>query len=176
MTTQFTISTALPENAKEIQEVSRQSWLVTYPDKDSGITVEDIEERLKDALSQERIDRRAAQIAKSNETEKYFIAKEGEKIVGFCHVVIYPNVNQLHAIYVLPEYTGKGIGTLLWNESLNFFDKTKDTIVHVAVYNKNAINFYKKVGFVDTGKIFSEDRFKMKSGSVIVQTEMVRKA
>jgi ribosomal protein S18 acetylase RimI-like enzyme len=101
--------------------------------------------------------------------------KEGDKVVGVCRVVNHPDKNQLQAIYVLPEYQGRGVGRMLWEEAQKYFDIEKDTIVHVADYNEKAIGFYKKVGFVDTGKRFSEERYKMKSGAIISEMEMVIK-
>jgi ribosomal protein S18 acetylase RimI-like enzyme len=46
----------------------------------------------------------------------------------------------------------------------------------LAVYNDRAKAFYKKLGFVDTGKRFIDERFRNKSGSIAPQMEMVLKA
>jgi ribosomal protein S18 acetylase RimI-like enzyme len=75
-------------------------------------------------------------------------------------------------IYVLPEYQGKGIGKLLWNELSKYLDINKETFVEVATYNENAIKFYEKLGFVDTNKRFTDERFRMRSGGIIPQMEM----
>ena len=42
----------------------------------------------------------------------------------------------------------------------------------MATYNQKAIDFYKKLGFEETGKNFSQERFRMKSGSIIPETEL----
>lgn len=63
---------------------------------------------------------------------------------------------------------------MFWEKCLSFLDKNKETIVQVATYNEKAISFYKKLGFVDTGKRFTEERFVMPiSGSKIPEMEMV---
>ena len=85
------------------------------------------------------------------------------------------NNNQLRTIYVLPEFQGKGIGKMLWNEVKKFCDPTKDIIVQVVTYNQNTIEFYKKLGFIDNGKRFSND-WRMKSGITMPEMEMVIKA
>jgi ribosomal protein S18 acetylase RimI-like enzyme len=83
--------------------------------------------------------------------------------------------NQLRTIYVLPEYHRSGIGTMLWNAVKDFIDESKDTIVQVADYNQQAINFYEKLGFVDTGKRWKDERWKMRSGAYIPEMEMILK-
>jgi ribosomal protein S18 acetylase RimI-like enzyme len=78
----------------------------------------------------------------------------------------------LQAIYVLPEYQGRGVGKALWNEIRKNFDPKRKTIVNVAIYNIKAISFYEKLGFKDTGKRWQDETFKMKSGSRIPEMEM----
>lgn len=61
-------------------------------------------------------------------------------------------------------------------EAQQYLDPAKNIIVQVATYNTNAIAFYERFGFVDTGKRWSDERFRMKSGAVIPELEMLRKA
>jgi ribosomal protein S18 acetylase RimI-like enzyme len=89
--------------------------------------------------------------------------------------VKYPDKNNLQAIYVLPGHQGKGIGSNLWAEALKFFDSTKDTTVEVVEYNSNAIDFYKRLGFEETGKKLANERLRMKSGSILPEIELVIK-
>lgn len=77
---------------------------------------------------------------------------------------------------MLPEFQGLGIGKMLWKKANEFLDPKKDTFVQVADYTENAINFYKKIGFVETGKRIENESQKFKSGAVISQIEMVKKA
>ena len=83
-------------------------------------------------------------------------------------------------ISIAKKYRGKGYGSMLMDEVLNeakkHFDKTKDTIVQMADYNHKAINFYTKLGFTDTGKRWSDEKLKMKSGAVIPEMEMIIKS
>lgn len=154
-------------------EVQHKAWLATYPNEKLGITVEDIEERYKNAYVGERLERRKKIIENPEPNEKVLVAKDGNKVVGMCYGDIQENRNQLRAIYILPEYHGKGIGTKLWQALLPFFDKNKDIYVEVVDYNEKAISFYKKLGFVDTGKRFQEERFRMKSGALFTEMEML---
>lgn len=76
----------------------------------------------------------------------------------------------------MPEFQNKGIGTMLWSKAMEFLDPQKDTVVQVADYTQNAINFYTKLGFVDTGKRTPQESGRFKSGAIITDMEMVRKA
>jgi ribosomal protein S18 acetylase RimI-like enzyme len=170
------ISDATLEDARGTAEVYYKTWLATYPNKEVGVTVDDIEDQFKDSFTEEGLAKQAERIAYAPENVSFFLAKDGGKVVGVCRVVRNPQNNQLKTIYVLPEYQGKGIGRLLWEEAQKHFDAGKDVIVHVATYNTGAIEFYKKLGFKETGKEFSDKKFKMKSGAIIPETELVIKA
>ena len=62
----------------------------------------------------------------------------------------------------------------MWQQVLAEVEDNKNKIiVQVATYNTKAIEFYKKLGFKETGKNFSDERFRMKSGSIIPETELV---
>lgn len=170
------ISPAAPEDARSIREVQYKTWLATYPNKEAGVTVDDIEDRYKDAFTDENIQKRQKRILDKTENENYFVAKIDGKVVGFCFVTKNEGRNQLSAIYILPEFQGKGIGKSLWNSVSAFIYTSKDTFVEVVTYNSQAIEFYKRLGFVDTGRRWSDEIFKMKSGTLLPEMEMVIKA
>ncbi len=172
----ITISKPIKEDAVGVQEVFYRTRLDTYPNDVVGITKEDIETVYKDAFTPESIKRRAEGITTSSSNRLFVVAKEGDKVVGVCSAYIRESFNQLQAIYILPEYQHQGIGQALFTKVLNFFDKEKSIIVHVADYNLNAISFYSKLGFVDTGKRFTEERHTMPvTGTQIPELEMVMK-
>ncbi len=163
------------QDLHDIQEVFFQTWLVTYPNKELGITREDIELQFKDRHSPETLEKRRQGLCNPPKERPFFIAKDGEKVVGVCRVNLHDDKNQLQAIYVLPECQGKGVGYKLWQHAQTFFDPKKPTIVQVATYNEQAINFYKKLGFIDTGKRLTEERHRMPiSNTLIPEMEMVR--
>lgn len=168
------IEPATPEDVKGMQEVFYKTWLATYPNEEVGITVDDIEDKFKDAFTEEILIRRAEQITHLPQGHALFFAKDGDTVVGLCRVIKSETENRLQAIYILPEYQGRGIGTLLWNEAKKVFDENKDIVVAVAEYNQNAINFYTKLGFEDTGKRWKDEKFTMKSGAQIPEMEMVK--
>lgn len=162
------IRDAKPEDVKALQEVFYTTWLTTYPNKEVGILEEDIHEKFKDVFTEEKLSEAAERIKNISNNSKYFVAELDGKIVGICRIFVREEYNQLQAIYVLPEYQQQGIGKMLWKKSLEFFDKHKKSIVQVATYNLKAIEFYKGLGFVDTGKRFSDERFRMPLSKVLI--------
>lgn len=161
-----------PKYIEQMQDVFYKTWLYTYPNKELGITPEDIEYRFKDRLSSEKLQQRREEILNMPASRKYLIALDDEKVIGLCRGEIEENNNRLNAIYILPPYHGKGVGKGLWNELIKFFDPAKDTLVGVATYNAQAIAFYSKLGFRDTGHRFEEERLRMQSGALLPQMEM----
>jgi ribosomal protein S18 acetylase RimI-like enzyme len=168
-----TIQKAKIEDVKEIQDVFYKTWLATYPNKKAGITIEDIEERFKNRFSEKNIRKRETQILDAPENKFFLVAKDRDKVIGACIAVKEADINQLQAIYVLPEYQGRGVGQMFWTKIQEFFARDKRTIVQVADYNDKAIAFYQKLGFVDTGKRFTDEKHKMPvSGDCIPEMEM----
>jgi RimJ/RimL family protein N-acetyltransferase len=55
-------------------------------------------------------------------------------------------------------------------------DASADIYVEVVDFNEQAINFYRKLGFVPTGRTIRDERFRMKSGAIFTEIEMVLKA
>ena len=170
------INKAKPEDAEEINNVYYKTWLDTYPNEEIGITVEDIEDSFKDSFSKEYLDQVREKIMETTGKAMRLVAKKDDLIVGVATMARNEDNNQLRTIYVLPEFQGQGVGKKLWTEAKKFCDPTKDIIVNVAVYSQKTIEFYKNIGFEDTGKRFTDEQFKTKSGAVIPEMEMVIKA
>jgi len=170
------IFSAKPYDVMGMQEVFYNTWLNTYPNKEFNITLEDLKYRYRDIFSETTLEKRKKMILEKNDTELCLVAKNKDKVVGVCYLEKDDKINQLRAIYILPEYQRQGIGNRFWSEMQSFLDMERDIVVDVVVYNKNAIKFYSKLGFVDTGERFSEERFKMRNGSLMPEMRMIIKA
>lgn len=165
------IDKAIPEDALSIQEIFHKTWLATYINSEYGVTAEHINEYFKDAYKPETLEKRKTQIAKMDDSYMIFVARVDGKVVGFVRVMKEKENNRLRAFYILPEFQGKGIGSKLFEKAREFFNPDLYTLVDVASYNIPAINFYKKMGFIDTGK---RAEFKMDNGPIIPEMEMRR--
>lgn len=95
--------------------------------------------------------------ARENPDNKYIAFENGIAVgvVGFLpqarDFVTDKNSGEIVALYVLKEYQNQGIGKALINQALNDIEKSKVTLF-VLKGNENAIEFYKHIGFVFTGK------------------------
>jgi ribosomal protein S18 acetylase RimI-like enzyme len=166
------VSRATPEDVASVQNVLYRVWLTTYPNKALGITVADIEEMYKDRNSEETLARMRERIFSPSEIT--LVAKENDKVVGVCRVIRREDKDVMEAIYVLPEYQRLGIGSAIWREIEKLLPNRK-IIVQVATYNTDAIEFYKRCGFRDTGKRWEEKKFRLRSGTAIPAMEMLAK-
>jgi len=100
----------------------------------------------------------------------YRIAKFGDKTVGYAGSRKHTDFNELFAIYILPEFQGKGIGKKLINKIWEYLWKDKHTIVQVVGYNKNAINFYQKIWFVFEKNL---PDFELVKGKFVPEIQMI---
>lgn len=164
------IRRARPNDALSIIHVLHQTWLSTYPNEEMGITKEKIEESFQESLSKENVKKFASKIALKIPDEMRLVALVDGKIIGIATLIKNKQNNELKTIYVLPEFQGKGVGKMLWEEVRKFCDISKETIVNVATFNLNAIEFYKKLGFVDTGKRIEKGNWRVKTSSFKMPT------
>jgi len=91
----------------------------------------------------------------NNKIEYYFIQENGENI-GFLKVKLqssdeFSNLDncELEKIYILPKYSGKGIGKEAMKKIIHTVREKGKSIFFLCVIdtNENAIAFYKKLGF-----------------------------
>lgn len=164
------------DDAAELQNVLFLTWVATYPNAGMGVTSDDIGCLLKNSLTEEVIEKRKKQISEylNSETHLLLVAEKNKKIVGFCNAVKKHLHNQIQAINILPEYQRLGLGKLFFEQIKIFFHDNRDIIIEVVEYNQNAINFYKKLGFVETGKKIRNEQFRLiRSNMILPEIEMI---
>jgi ribosomal protein S18 acetylase RimI-like enzyme len=172
------IELARPEDAEAIANIQKDTWLNTYPNETIGLTKEDILQKFdgEDGLGMSRrIEWFKRAIESIDDTHTLFVARLNENILGY--IMSSPNNGQqrVGALYVLPETQGKGIGSKLLTEAINWYGREHDTYLHVASYNQNAIKFYERFGFERTGQEFEEPEEAL-NGKTIPETEMILRA
>ena len=87
--------------------------------------------------------------------DNILVAKNKEQVIGF---IGYgkskenTNTGEIFALYVLPEYCGKGIGSKLMQSGLDLLRMYPQVYVWLLKENKKAFRFYQKCGFMPDGK------------------------
>lgn len=137
----------------EFFNVIFKTYIDTYHHPEKGLT----KEMLINNLESKRAEKteKIYQSIKKEDTSKSWIAKNKEnKIVGClgCSKNIEKKVGGF-AIYVLPKYQNKGIGSEMLKEGLKWLSNDmKEISIGVEKFNKNAIELYKKLGFKFTNE------------------------
>ena len=91
---------------------------------------------------------------------KGFVCEIDDIIVGFSIVNFVEN--NVWALFLLPEFEGKGIGKKIHQLMLDeYFSKTKETIWLSTEANSRAETFYKKQGWKNAGFHGNEVKFEM---------------
>lgn len=150
------------EDIKQVQDVAKTSWNFTY----EGIIPGKIQENfLNFAYSDSMMLRRV-------NNSLILVAETGRKIIGFANFTPLKEEGtaELSAIYLNPEYHGKGIGTGLLNEGVRSLNNVRELFINVERDNKIGTTFYRAKGF----KIVSEfdDDF---DGHILKTVRMVLK-
>ena len=136
---EFTIRKIQDEDIQQVQQVAKRSWNATY----EGIIPFAIQESfLNAAYNDEMMKRRI-------ENSFMFVSEVAGKIVGFANFssVKEGGESELGAIYLSPDYQGKGIGTALLAEGIMNLDGVKEVFINVEKENKIGTSFYKAKGF-----------------------------
>ena len=167
------IMKASPADARGLREVQHQTWLATYANEKTKVTPEDIDwyfNNFKKVYSERSLEK-TAQDLETQDGGVALVAKEGEKIVGYAWFLCGEDYNELGAIYILPEYHGRGIGKKLWEQGQIYFDQKKPTVVRLEENNESAKAFYANLGFQDAGKRFPSG-LTFPSGATFNEAEM----
>lgn len=162
----FIIETPVAEDYKQLHYVNKQTWLHTYPNLENNISLEDIESLPWSKFAENW----KTKLTSPEENLYYLVAKTNNSIVGFIGIKELPEFISIGSLYILPDYQSLGIGSGLVHHALEFVSKEKNVVTKVAEYNKNAINFYKKLGFIYLEKISD---FPLLGNKFIPQIKMI---
>lgn len=171
----FRIEDAKPEDVEAMRSIVRDAWVALYPNEKYGVTAEDI--LAIDWYKPEGIERSKKNIIENLDTMRTWVLKDSEnKIVGFCKVEKFAHYGEVDSMYVIPEHKGKGLGKKLMDKAFEWLGSEQDIILKVVSYNSRAIEFYKKMGFKETGKDVTYRGTKLPSGIDIPRIEMIKQA
>ena len=174
----LTIEKATLSDAEAIRSVQRKTWLATYLNAAIGITEQYVANRL-DGVHGELIEPRLERLRKaiSGETSgsAVYVARAGGILAGYVAPTLIGGQKHVGALYVLPEFQGKSIGTGLMQKVVEWHGAADNIFVHVARDNAPAIRFYKRFGFVATEIEIIDDGARNAGIPEIPSVEMVLK-
>lgn len=88
--------------------------------------------------------------------DNILVAKEGDRVIGFVgyggHGPEEPDMGEVFALYVLPEYHGAGVGRQLMDAALEKLAAYPKICLWAVKGNGRAVRFYEKNGFRLTGE------------------------
>ncbi len=150
---QVAIRRAMQADAPIMADIHARSWRAAY---EGIVSPEGIEQAV--ARQPQRWERLLAQ-----QQESYLALVSGVPAglirFGACRDADLPEAGEIYAIYMAPEFMGKGCGAALMRFALETLrNRGFDTIaVWVLRDNKNAGNFYRHFGFLPDGAVQTLD-------------------
>ncbi|MGE9751516.1 GNAT family N-acetyltransferase [Bacillus inaquosorum] len=141
------------EDAKILQEISIETFNDTFKDQNSP---ENMKAYLESAFNSNQLEKEL-----SNMYSQFFLVYFHHEIAGYLKV----NINdaqseemgdeslEIERIYVKSHFQKHGLGKYLLNKAIDIAIERKKKKIWLGVWekNENAIAFYKKIGFVQTG-------------------------
>lgn len=165
------IQKAQKNDAAGILYVHKKTWLDTYPNNESSVSRADIESKIA-TFSQSGWENRIEQ----NDKKQVLVARNDSEIVGFAVGLNEEVQTKIGALYLLQEQQRHGIGTELIIRLFSWMPETKPCRVHVVSYNKPAISFYYKHGFVFEREETEQEWLHFPSGNTMKGTVLKRPA
>ncbi len=87
--------------------------------------------------------------------DNLLVAKDGDRVVGFVGFGAsgdgLPETGEVFALYVLPEYCGRGVGKRLMDAALARLRQYPRVCLWVLKENARAVRFYEKYGYRPDG-------------------------
>lgn len=139
---------------KKLQEISIETFNDTFKDQNSP---DNMKTYLDKAFNDVQLEKELSNVA----SEFYFIYFNDE-IAGYLKVnaeeaqtepMGYESL-EIERIYIRNDFQGKGLGKYLINKAIEIAISRNKKNIWLGVWekNENAIGFYKKIGFVQTGE------------------------
>lgn len=141
------------EDIHMLQRISIETFQDTFQEQN---TEEDLKNYLEKAYTTEKLTLELL----NPDSEFYFIYEEHE-LAGYLKINLNgaqseansDEMMEIERIYVLPPFKGKGLGRRLIAKAFERAQDHQKSQVWLGVweYNHAALNFYKKLGFIQTG-------------------------
>ncbi len=162
-------------DAEAMIQVLEKAWLATYPDEETGITRDDIENHFQKSGGTDLEHMRGLIMQHKKRNDPVLVARKGGNVVGFVMGKRGEERNQITALYVEPASQKEGLGKALLLKILVAFGVEKDVAVEVVAANISAIRFYQQFGFEDTGKLSALGYVELANKKQMPELLLIRK-
>ncbi len=164
------IAEAEEKDLEGIAYLQKRTWLSTYVNKTHGLTKKDV---LSKQFQSKKHMRSLMKLLHTTHASLW-TAKMGEEVVGYTSAE-RDQSKRSFAIYVLPDYQRRGIGTLLLQKVLGWLGDNEEIVIRVIAFNIGAINFYERFRFEKIGLYVHDDPI-FPTGKHAVEVIMKRRA
>lgn len=141
------------EDVNELQAISIETFTETFQEQNSP---EDLNAYLEKAYNSKKLEQEL-----SNQSSLFFFVYAQEEIAGYLKInldnaqteTMGSDALEVERIYIKKTFQKYGLGKLLMNKAMEIAVEQKKKKVWLGVWeaNDNAIAFYRKKGFVQTG-------------------------
>lgn len=149
----ITIKKCILEDLSELQKISVETFTETFKDQNSP---EHLNAYLERAYNLEQLEQELA-----NRSSQFFFVYLNQEVAGYLKVnadeaqsePMGADSLEVERIYVKKKFQRHGLGKQLLNKALEIAQEQKKKKIWLGVWeeNENAIGFYQKKGFVQTG-------------------------
>lgn len=154
------------EHAEGILDVRRIVRADTYADDASGATREFYLNY--NEVTPQRIDYEIAQI--ESETTGYWVAEEASSVIGYLKACRIPR-QRIEMVHILQAHRGRGIGSELLQQALDWLDLSQPVYLEVVVGNDRALEWYQRLGWRLTGRLLNGT--PLPDGTFVPEHELV---
>ncbi|MHB8362375.1 MAG: GNAT family N-acetyltransferase [Patescibacteria group bacterium] len=162
----------LNQYVEQISKLRRMIWLDTYVNRELDITEDKIIENFRDFS--EEVKKYREYIYDIKNFSSFFIVLDRNKLVGYSIVKNKYYIKSIDTLYINKNHQGNGLGSILMEKMIEKLD-SKKIYVDVVSYNKKAVSFYEKYGFIYKNKHIPIVLERLNPKIYVPQIRMVRK-
>lgn len=140
-------------DSRKLQEIVYETFKETFEDQNSP---ENMKAYLEEAFNINQVENEL-----SNPSSHFFLVSFNDKIAGYLKVntgdaqteEMDDDALEIQRIYIINKFQKLGLGKYLFNKAMDIAMKQNKKKIWLGVWekNKNAISFYKRLGFTQTG-------------------------
>ncbi|MGP4062466.1 GNAT family N-acetyltransferase [Halobacillus sp. H74] len=149
----ITLKRCTMEDSHKLQKIGRETFMETYEEQNSP---ENIKNYLEEAFNLRQVEKEL-----STYFSQFFFVSFNDEVAGYLKVntgeaqteEMDDDSLEIERIYIIKKFQKQGLGKYLFNKAMDTAMEQNKKKVWLGVWekNENAIAFYKKMGFVQTG-------------------------